>query len=119
MESNIEALETARRAGIPITLDDFGTGYSSLSILDRLPLDKIKIDKSSGERSGLNDRSDSILRAGIRLASQLNLACCVEGIETEEAAIHVASLGADEIEGYWLGKPQLVRASGLLFKCAS
>lgn len=63
MESNIEALETARRAGIPITLDDFGTGYSSLSILDRLPLDKIKIDKSSGERSGLNDRSDSILRA--------------------------------------------------------
>jgi EAL domain-containing protein (putative c-di-GMP-specific phosphodiesterase class I) len=119
MESNIEVLETARRAGMSIALDDFGAGYSSFSILGRLPLDKIRIDKSFGQRPGLKDRSDSILRASIRLANQLNFAGCIEGIETEEAAIKVASLGADEIQGYWIGKPQLVRESGLLFKCAS
>jgi hypothetical protein len=73
----------------------------------------------SAQRSGLNDRSGSILRASIRLANQLYLACCVEGIETEEAAIEVASLVADEIQSYWIGKPQLFRESGLLFECAS
>lgn len=119
IESNIQVLETARRAGMSIALDDFGTGYSSLSILDRLPLDKIKIDKSFSQRSGLNDRSDSILRASIHLANQLNLGCCVEGIETEEAALRVASLGADEIQGYLIGKPKLLRENGLLFKRAS
>lgn len=81
MESNIEVLETARRAGMSIALDDFGAGYSSLSILDRLPLDKIRIDKSFGQRPGLKDHSDSILRASIRLANQLNFSGCIEGIE--------------------------------------
>jgi predicted signal transduction protein with EAL and GGDEF domain len=56
--------------------------------------------------------------ASIRLANQLNFACCIQGIETGEAAIKLASLGADEIQGYWPGKPQFVRESGLLFKCA-
>lgn len=119
IESNIQVLEKARRAGMLIALDDFGTGYSSLSILDKLPLDKIKIDKSFSQRSEWTDRSDSILHASIRLANQLNLSCCVEGIETEEAALKVASLGADEIQGYWIGKPQLVQDSRLHLKRAS
>ncbi len=119
IESNVEMLEKARRAGMTIALDDFGTGYSSLSMLDRLPLDKVKIDKSFSQRSGSSDRSDSILRASIRLANQLNLTCCVEGIETEEAARKVRLFGADEIQGFWVGKPILLEDSRLLFKQAS
>lgn len=119
IESNVQMLEKARRAGMTIALDDFGTGYSSLSMLDRLPLDKVKIDKSFTQRSALSDRSDSILHASIRLAKQLNLTCCVEGIETEEAARKVRLFGADEIQGYWIGRPVLLEDSRRLFKRAS
>lgn len=119
IETNVQMLEKARRAGMTIALDDFGTGYSSLSMLDRLPLDKVKIDKSFSQRSGCSDRSDSILRASISLAKQLNLTCCVEGIETEDAARKVRLFGADEIQGYWIGKPELLADSRLAFKRAS
>ncbi len=118
IESNVQMLEQARRAGMTIALDDFGTGYSSLSMLDRLPLDKVKIDKSFSQRSGCSDRSDSILRASISLAKQLKLTCCVEGIETEEAARKVRLFGADEIQGYWIGKPLLLTDSRVAFKRA-
>ena len=43
---NVEVLEQARALGLSIALDDFGTGYASLSIVDALPLDKVKIDRS-------------------------------------------------------------------------
>jgi diguanylate cyclase (GGDEF)-like protein len=119
IESNVQMLEKARRAGMTIALDDFGTGYSSLSMLDRLPLDKVKIDKSFSQRSGASDRSDSILHASIRLAKQLNLTCCVEGIETEDAARKVRLFGADEIQGFWIGRPMLLEDSHPLFKRAS
>jgi EAL domain-containing protein (putative c-di-GMP-specific phosphodiesterase class I) len=119
IEANIQVLEKARRAGLLIALDDFGTGYSSLSIVDRLPLDKIKIDKSFSQQAGSSARTDSVLRASIRLASELKLICCVEGIETEEAARKVALLGADEIQGYWIGKPRIVQETRALFKRAS
>jgi diguanylate cyclase (GGDEF)-like protein len=119
IESNVQMLEKARRAGMTIALDDFGTGYSSLSMLDRLPLDKVKIDKSFSQRSGCSDRSDSILRASISLAKQLKLTCCVEGIETEEAARKVRLFGADEIQGYWIGRPVLLTDCLVAFKRAS
>ena len=119
IESNVQMLEKARRAGMTIALDDFGTGYSSLSMLDRLPLDKVKIDKSFSQRSGCSDRSDSILRASVSLAKQLKLTCCVEGIETEEAARKVRLFGADEIQGYWIGKPMLLSDTRVAFKRAS
>lgn len=109
LDRNITILEQARALGITIALDDFGTGYSSLSMLDTLPLDKLKIDQSFVQKSDKSEQSKSILLAAIRLAKQLGLESCVEGIETQEFAARVAVLGADHIQGYWLGRPALVR----------
>jgi len=106
---NIVILEQARALGMKIALDDFGTGYSSLSMLDTLPLDKLKIDQSFVRKSDKSEQSKRILLAAIRLAKQLGLESCVEGIETQEFAARVAVLGADHIQGYWLGRPALVR----------
>lgn len=108
VEKNVDILEKARAFGMQVALDDFGTGYSSLSMIDVLPLDKLKIDQAFVRRAGESDRTDSILSAAIRLAKQLNLTCCVEGIETEDAANRVKNLGADEVQGYWLGAPYLL-----------
>ena len=105
--------------GFAIALDDFGTGYSSLSMLDTLPLDKLKIDQSFVRKSDKSTQSKSILLAAIRLAKQLGLESCVEGIETEQAARRIALLGADTIQGYWLGKPRLVQDEPRALKLVS
>lgn len=119
VERNVAILEEARRLGMSIALDDFGTGYSSLSMLDTLPLDKLKIDQSFVRKSDQSAQSKSILLAAIRLAKQLGLESCVEGIETRKFAARVAVLGADHIQGYWLGRPQLVKDAQREFQIAS
>lgn len=108
VERNVAILEQARALGFAIALDDFGTGYSSLSMLDTLPLDKLKIDQSFVRKSTQSQQSKRILFAAIRLAKQLGLESCVEGIESEDTAVRIAGLGADTIQGYWLGRPHLV-----------
>ncbi|MEM1191066.1 MAG: EAL domain-containing protein [Pseudomonadota bacterium] len=110
LDANVAALDRARRAGMLIALDDFGSGYSSLAMLDVLPLDKLKIDQSMVQKAEKNPRSAEILQASVKLAKQLGLTCCVEGVETRHAAATIRSLGADEVQGYWLGRPQLLHA---------
>lgn len=119
VDRNIAILREARELGIEIALDDFGTGYSSLSMLDTLPLDKLKIDQSFVRKSDKSEQSKRILLAAIRLAKQLGLDSCVEGIETQEFAARVAVLGADHIQGYWIGRPQLVRDAKSVLKMVS
>lgn len=119
VDRNIAILQQARGLGIEIALDDFGTGYSSLSMLDTLPLDKLKIDQSFVRKSDKSEQSKRILLAAIRLAKQLGLESCVEGIETQEFAARVAVLGADHIQGYWLGRPELVQDAKTALKMVS
>lgn len=108
VDQNVGVLEEARRHGITIALDDFGKGYSSLSIVEKLPLDKIKIDRSLVLDADHNSRMDSILDIALQMAHKLGLESCVEGVERESVAKRVAELGATEIQGYWLGKPELI-----------
>lgn len=119
VDRNIAILQQARDMGIEIALDDFGTGYSSLSMLDTLPLDKLKIDQAFVRKSDKSEQSKRILLAAIRLARQLGLTSCVEGIETQEFAARVAVLGADHIQGYWLGRPELVQDAKNALKMVS
>ena len=109
IERNVEVLRKARALGMSIALDDFGTGYASLSIIDSLPLDKVKIDRSFVQPSDRGSRKDAILSAAIQMCQQLDLVCCVEGVETKAVADAVAALGADEVQGYLFGRPCLVK----------
>jgi len=104
LEKNIQVLEAARLLGCKIALDDFGAGYSSLSLLEDLPLDKVKLDKSL--QTTLNKRG--VLQATVQLAKTLGFVCCVEGIETERAAQFAARQGCDQMQGYFFGAPVLV-----------
>lgn len=106
LDDNIRVLEEARALGCKIVLDDFGSGYASLSLLEELPLDKVKLDKSL--QGTANKRG--VLQATIKLAKGLRFTCCVEGIETSEAAAFAASEGCDEMQGYWFAAPKLVDA---------
>lgn len=119
MEQNCAVLHEARKIGFQVVLDDFGAGYSSLAVLDRLPLDKIKLDQAFvGE---LRDRAvtEKIMRATVALAHDLGIVCSVEGIESAEIAALVSSFGCDQIQGYWIGRPELVSAQSDRLELAS
>lgn len=110
VDQNVKVLNQARRYGMTVALDDFGKGYSSLSIVEKLPLDKLKIDRSLVVESDQNERMQTILDIAVQMADKLGLKSCVEGVETLAVAKRVEQLGATEIQGYWLGRPALVSA---------
>lgn len=101
----IRVLSRLRALGYGLSLDDFGTGYSSLSHLRQLPVDTIKIDRSFIE--GLNEnRQDRVMVAGIiELAAHLDMRVLAEGVEQSEQLDVLDSLGCDEAQGFYIGRP--------------
>jgi EAL domain-containing protein (putative c-di-GMP-specific phosphodiesterase class I) len=103
--STIEALQRAREIGIGIALDDFGTGFSSLSSLSRLPLKRVKLDRSLVVDLDTNMRSAAIARAIISVGHSLGLEVTVEGIERVEQLRLLARCGPVDVQGHLLSRP--------------
>ena len=104
-ERGIAILESLQATGISTSIDDFGTGFSSMSYLRRLPVSKLKIDRSFVNEIG-NSRSDeAIVSAMLTLASHLNLEVVAEGVETAEQMDFLVDHGCDELQGYHISKP--------------
>lgn len=101
----ITVLNELRSMGIKILLDDFGTGYSSLSYLSRLPLDKIKVDKSFVHRIQHDKASRSIIEAIIALGHTLNLEIVAEGIESDSTLQYLRYHGCHQAQGYHVCRP--------------
>lgn len=103
----IDKVTQLKAIGCRMMLDDFGTGYSSLSYLKDLPIEGIKIDRSFVQALHTEDKEkyEAILLAIITLATQLNLKTLAEGIETEQQAEILASLGCDYFQGFLFAKP--------------
>lgn len=101
----IRVLSRLRALGYGLSLDDFGTGFSSLSHMRSLPVDTIKIDRSF--IMGMSaSRQERVMVAGIvELASHLGMHVLAEGVETEEQLEILDSLGCDEAQGYFIGRP--------------
>jgi diguanylate cyclase (GGDEF)-like protein/PAS domain S-box-containing protein len=104
-EGAIRTLNELREMGTRLVLDDFGTGYSSLSYLQRLPFDKLKVDRSFVQRMETDAGSRAIVKAIIAMSSSLNLEVTAEGVETIEQFDLLCSQGCHEMQGYLLGRP--------------
>ncbi|MBO0661917.1 bifunctional diguanylate cyclase/phosphodiesterase [Jiella sp. CQZ9-1] len=106
-EMILDQLTTLKQLGISIDMDDFGTGYSSLGYLWRFPFDKLKIDQSFMRALDNGERNvKEIVATIITLAHQMKMKVTTEGVETEEQATFLASLGCDQLQGYFFGKPR-------------
>lgn len=104
-ETIINILEQFKNMGIKISLDDFWTGYSSLSYVNKLPIDKIKIDKSLIMNLEKNYKNLMIIKSIITMSHSLNIKIVAEGIETEKQLEILKELECDFIQGYLIGKP--------------
>ena len=104
-ERTLEALRDIVALGVAITLDDFGTGYASLDLLRRLPINRIKIDRSFVQDVGSDKVDEAIASSTIALAHQLGLEVVGEGVETEFQRQFLEGRGCDLLQGHLLGRP--------------
>ncbi len=105
-KGSIARLNTLRAMQFNIALDDFGTGYSSLSDLKKLPVTKLKIDKSFVDDLPDGEDDQAISTAIISLAKAMKMSTLAEGIETEAQMTYLAQNGCGFGQGYWFSKPK-------------
>ncbi len=105
LDQALANLHLLKNTGARISLDDFGTGYSSLSQIQKLPLDKIKVDGSFVRDLESNEASRKIVSSVSALSRDLALACVVEGVETREQLDILQGIGCSLIQGYFYSKP--------------
>ncbi len=91
--------------GIGVAMDDFGTGYSCLSYLPKLFLDALKLDRSFVTELAVRPETRAFVESILSMAHNLHMKVIVEGIETREQLELMRSLGTNEAQGYYLGRP--------------
>ncbi|MCK1390623.1 EAL domain-containing protein [Bradyrhizobium sp. 1] len=104
----LNLLRRLKALGIRIAMDDFGTGYSSLSYLQSFPFDKIKIDRSFISNLEATPQAAEIVRAVLSLAHALNIPVVAEGVETEAQRAFLEREACEEMQGYLIGRPDLI-----------
>lgn len=104
-DKSIKILNEIRKLGIRLSIDDFGTGYSSLAYLKKLPIEKIKIDKSFVKNIPYDNEDMAIVKAIVSIAKNLNLITIAEGVETKEQRDFMLQCGCDKIQGYYYSRP--------------
>jgi len=104
-QKSIEVLHKLSTDGINISIDDFGTGYSSLAYLKKLPLNKLKIDRSFIMDIEKDQESRDIVRVIINLAINLNLDVIAEGVEEDPQREFLRDNNCKKIQGYIYSKP--------------
>lgn len=105
VDEAIKTLNELRELGVRISIDDFGTGYSSMSYLQRLPLNKLKIDKCFIDNVATHSGSLPITETMILLAHSLGLYVVAEGVETLEQCAYLRKLDCDSFQGFYFSRP--------------
>ncbi|HWL70724.1 MAG TPA: EAL domain-containing protein [Geminicoccus sp.] len=107
-ENTTQAMGTMRflsDLGLSLSLDDFGTGYSSLAYLQRLPVQRLKIDRQFVLDLETNEQSQRIVHMIVELARTLGLIVLAEGVETPGQRRILQQIGCDQIQGHLIGMP--------------
>lgn len=99
-------LQALSARGISLAIDDFGVGYSSFAYLKSLPFDTLKVDRSLLAGTGHSRRDVAVLRAILAMADALDMTVVMEGVETEDEAAMLRSIGCPQVQGWLFGRAQ-------------
>lgn len=105
-EQNVNAL---RKMGVRIALDDFGTGFSSFTRLQKLEVDRIKIDQSFVRGIGRIPGDEAIVQAIVDLAHAKGLKTTAEGVENKEQGEYLKRIGCDDLQGFMYSRPMTLK----------
>lgn len=105
-EEIISTLHELSEMGVQLSIDDFGTGYSSLSYLQRLPVDKLKIDQTFIKDMIGDESALSLVEAVIKLGHSFNLNVIAEGVETKQQMDKLLAMNCDQAQGYFIKRPE-------------
>ncbi|MBP1202049.1 diguanylate cyclase (GGDEF)-like protein [Duganella sp. 1411] len=106
----IKMLGQIKQTGVSIAIDDFGTGFSSLSYLQRLQIDRLKIDRAFVTEITGSARGSSIAEMVIQLGRNLGLSVIAEGVEDERQAQILQALGCPLAQGFLFARPMTAAA---------
>ena len=98
-------LNEVKQKGFSIAIDDFGTGYSSLNMLEIIPIDTLKIDKSFIDRIDISEEKTNFIEIIMFITKKLNLKTVAEGVETIEQVNYLKRWNCDLVQGYVYQKP--------------
>ena len=104
-QTAITMLQELRACGISIAIDDFGTGHSSLARLHKLPVDRLKVDRSFVCDLDCDNEARAISACIVGLARSLNLEVIAEGVETTQQLRHLLEQGCHAIQGFLFARP--------------
>lgn len=102
---NGELIDQLKRANLTFSVDDFGTGYASFTNMINFQFDRIKIAKELVERLVESANARVVVEAITGMARGMNLRTIAEGVETKEQLDVLVSLGCEQIQGFYFGKP--------------
>ena len=101
----LDVLRLLKRIGVRLAIDDFGSGSSSLELLQELPVDGIKVDRSFVRRADEGAQGMPIIAFILGLARSCGLEAVVEGVETPAMRALLEALGCDAAQGYLFARP--------------
>lgn len=101
----IKIVENIKKAGFIVSIDDFGTGYSSLNLLQDLPIDTIKIDKTFIDKIDFKENANNLVDYIILIAKKRGLKTVAEGVESIEQIEYLKKMKCNLIQGYYYSKP--------------
>jgi diguanylate cyclase (GGDEF)-like protein len=104
-ERSLAIMRALRALGVTLSIDDFGTGYSSFAYLKRLPIDKLKIDKSFVHDMVHSADARAIVQAIVAMAHRMGLRVVAEGVESAPQALALRDTGCDQAQGYHYARP--------------
>jgi diguanylate cyclase (GGDEF)-like protein len=104
-ERSLAIMRALRTLGVTLSIDDFGTGYSSFAYLKRLPIDKLKIDKSFVHDMVHSSDARAIVQAIVAMGHLMGLRVVAEGVETAPQALALRDTGCDQAQGYYYARP--------------
>ncbi|MDD3429781.1 MAG: GGDEF and EAL domain-containing protein [Oscillospiraceae bacterium] len=88
-----------------IALDDYGSGYNSESTLLFVAPDIIKLDMELVRNVNIDTRKQTLISNIVSYAKSRGILVLAEGVESYSEMYSLIELGADYLQGYYIGKP--------------